>query len=87
MRLDNPPISEPKSFSIVSLESSPRRFLTILITSLSRGQVDRKLCDCVSKICNKKCKFPNRASVRSSSNTVYSRYEYRPLGKTLIVGG
>ena len=32
-------------------------------------------------ICNKECKLPYRASVRSLSNIVYSRYEYRSIGK------
>ena len=39
------------------------------------------------KICNKKCNLPNRTSVRSSSNIVYSRYRYRSIGKTLTVVG
>ena len=38
-------------------------------------------------ICNKECKLPNRASVRSSSNIVYSRYGYRSTRKTLLVVG
>ena len=39
VRLYNPPIFELESYSIVSLEISLRRFLTILITSPSQGQV------------------------------------------------
>ena len=43
MKLDNPLIFELNSNTIVSQESSPRRFLTNLIISLSRGQITYQL--------------------------------------------
>ena len=43
MQLDNPLIFKLESYSIVSCKSSPRRFLTNLITSLSQGQITYQL--------------------------------------------
>ena len=43
MQLDNPLISKPISYSIVSCESFLKQFFTNLITSLSRGQITYQL--------------------------------------------
>ena len=47
MQLDNPLIFELNSYIIISQESSPRRFLTNLIISLSQGQITYQLILCI----------------------------------------